>query len=75
MDRVHGTYTLFTYEGDLSFNDNDDISDAFTLGDMPGGYSYQIGNTTPSDGNPKEITLTAVPEPTSLALLGFAAAN
>jgi autotransporter-associated beta strand protein len=68
-----GTYTLITYGGALSFNNGETLANAITFGDMPVGFSYQIGNTAPAAGNPGAITLIVTPEPASLTLLSSAA--
>lgn len=53
-----GTYTIASYGGTLS-------GDGFTTQNLPAGVSVNYGS-----GNDSQITLTAVPEPGTLALLG-----
>lgn len=56
-----GTYTLFTYSGG-TFTDN-----GLTIGTAPGTYNYQIDTSTNGSVN----LVVAVPEPTTVLLLGL----
>ncbi len=56
-----GTYTLFTYSGGTFTNNG------LTIGTAPGTYNYQIDTSTNGAVN----LVVAVPEPTTVALLGL----
>ncbi|GAT32288.1 PEP-CTERM protein-sorting domain-containing protein [Terrimicrobium sacchariphilum] len=56
-----GTYTLFTYSGGTFTNNG------LTIGTTPVGYEYQIDTSTNGAVN----LIVAVPEPTTVALLGL----
>jgi hypothetical protein len=62
-----GTYRLITYNGDVFTNNGLDI------GTVPAGYSqtdFTVDTSTPGQVN---LIVAAVPEPTTLGLLGAAA--